>query len=112
MAKIRRAMPLLILILLLAGCMLRTGSRGIENQNPQGLSQTIKIGETTRDDIQKEFGNPAEYSTSASGNQTWIYRFVGYNWFWVSPTIVHRTLYVYLDRNGKVSDYNLTESNW
>ena len=96
------------LILVMTGCMLRTGSVSVENQNPQGLSQKLKIGETTREDVQKEFGNPTEHSTSSNGEQTWVYIFVGHDWFWNSPITKYKTLVITFDNHGKVFEYNLT----
>lgn len=108
----KRSLPFLILIILIAGCMLRTGNLSIEDQNPQSLSEKIRVGETTREDIQKEFGDAGAYSTAANGTQTWTYSFVGHNWFWVSPHLKRKTLQVIFDRSGKVLDYNLSEANW
>ncbi len=109
MSNRERAIPIfLLMFLLMSGCMLRTGSLPIETQNPQSLSVKLKVGETTRDDVQKEFGNPTEYSTSSTGEQTWIYAFVGHDWFWNSPIRKYKTLEITFDNNGKVSEYNLT----
>ncbi len=112
MRTLKRSLPMLILVFMVGGCMLRTGNVSIQEQNPQSLSEKIKVGETTRDDIQKEFGNPGSYSTAANGNQTWTYTFVGHNWFWKSPLVERKTFYVIFDKGGKVLDYSLTETNW
>ncbi len=97
--------------LLATGCMMRRGDIVLEGQNPQSLSQKIKVGETSRDDIQKEFGYPRTYSTRANGDQTWIYNFVGHP-FLIIRHYDRKTLSITFDNDGKVSDYEMTETHW
>ncbi len=107
----RTAFLLLSAVILITGCMIRRGDVLLEKQSPQTLAQKIKVGETTRDDVQKEFGNPTSYSTGANGTQNWIYDYHSHPFL-----IIHRydrkTLSIEFDTEGKVADYNLTETHW
>jgi outer membrane protein assembly factor BamE (lipoprotein component of BamABCDE complex) len=101
----------LAVVFLLTGCMIRRGDIVLEDQTPEKIAQKIKIGETTRDDLQKEFGNPRSFSTASNGTQTWVYDLHIHPWF-----LIHRydrkMLSVTFDANGKVSEYSLMESHW
>ncbi len=98
-------------VFLLSGCMMRRGDIILESQTPQSIAQKIKVEETTRDDIQKEFGNPRSFSTNADGTQTWIYDFHMHPFLWLHR-YDHKMLSVTFDAQGKVSDYSLTETHW
>ncbi len=108
----RKATFLLVAVaFLITGCMIRRGDINLESQTPQTIAEKIKVGETTRDDVQKQFGNPRSYATAANGEQTWIYDYHRHPFFFIHR-YDHKMLSVTFGADGKVSDYSLTETHW
>jgi len=62
-----------ILALGLAGCASR-GNEVLKAQGTSTINQTIIDGQTTRDDVQRIYGAPAQTSFLSEKNEVWIYR--------------------------------------
>jgi outer membrane protein assembly factor BamE (lipoprotein component of BamABCDE complex) len=88
------AMALLVL-LLLAGC------ATVGHEFPAGQVSTIKIGETTQNDIYTTFGSPWRTGID-NGMKTWTYGHYRYSLFSEGST---EDLVVKFDQRGVVSSY-------
>lgn len=58
---------------LLTACGTVGGNSSIENATTQSLSQSLKAGVTTTDDVKKLFGNPDYVDDSSDGSTYWSY---------------------------------------
>jgi len=58
---------------LLTACGTVGGNSAIENATTQSLSQSLKAGVTTTDDVKKLFGNPDYVDDSSDGSTYWSY---------------------------------------
>lgn len=94
---LRKAAPIfgMSLFLLLSAC----ASMG--HEFPAGQVQSIRIGETTQNDIFATFGKPWRTGIE-NGLKTWTYGDYHYNAFSESET---EDLLIKFDKHGKVSSY-------
>jgi len=78
-----------------------TGCATVGHEFPAGQVSTIKIGETTQNDIRATFGNPWRTGIE-NGLRTWTYGIYEYSLFNDANT---EDLLIRFDRNGVVSSF-------
>ncbi len=88
--------------LVLSLCALGSGCASMGHEFPAGQVQTIRIGETTENDIFRTFGNPWRTGIE-NGLKTWTYGNYRYNAFTESET---EDLVIKFDKRGVVSSFN------
>ncbi|MDO9105431.1 MAG: outer membrane protein assembly factor BamE [Methylovulum sp.] len=85
----------------LSTALLGSGCASMGHEFPAGQVQTIRIGETTQNDIFTTFGTPWR-SGIENGLKTWTYGNYRYNAFTESET---EDLVIKFDKRGVVSSY-------
>ncbi len=88
--------------MVLSACLLGSGCASMGHEFPAGQVQTIRIGETTENDIFRTFGNPWRTGID-NGLKTWTYGNYRYNAFTDSET---EDLVIKFDKRGVVSSFN------
>lgn len=63
----------IILALALAGCASKTGHQFLEKTSIQEISNKLKKGETTKDQVQAMFGDPSDVKILPNNEETWVY---------------------------------------
>ena len=97
----RRALGLVLAAALgLAGCLT------VGREFPTSEIGHLQIGKTTRDDVQRMFGEPWR-SGIEDGRRTWTYGHYRYKLFGTTET---RDLVVRFDPNGVVASYTYNEA--
>jgi hypothetical protein len=94
------------LFILASFCLGPTGCVTIGKPFPVSAVYMIKIGETTRDDVEHLFGPPWRKGID-SGEKTWTYAHYLYTVFGSPMT---RDLIVRFDENGMVTTYSFSSS--
>ena len=91
----------IVLGLLLSACLSLGGCATIGHEFPAGQVSTIRIGQTTQNEIQATFGMPWRTGID-SGMRTWTYGHYRYSLFSEGST---EDLVIKFDANGIVSSY-------
>lgn len=110
-----------LFVLLLVGCA-TTGSDSLRLETEETVSNRIKIGTTTKDEIREYFGAPLTTSFTSEGADIWTYELsrMQSNIANLHPysrillggaTGVKKTLTVLFDDNDKVRRFNMSESD-
>jgi len=96
-----------LMLILLAALMLGSaGCATVGREFPVGPVATIKIGETTQEEIRRQFGEPWRTGIE-DGRRTWTYGRYHYSAFGPAQT---RDLVVRFDKDGKVASYTFNST--
>jgi len=79
----------------------------VGHEFPVDAVNQIRLGETTKEDINKIFGSPWRTGLD-DGNKTWTYGYYKYRLFGETTT---RDLVIRFDSNGVVSSYTFNTSD-
>lgn len=60
-------------VAMLTGCVAPNVGGNTDKMNTSYVQQHVIVGKTTKDDVQKLFGNPGEKNSDSSGEEMWYY---------------------------------------
>lgn len=69
----------LLTIIVLSGCASTAGNQSIKNETQQSIASKIFKGRTTKQDIQKQFGEPTRKTTVDTNEDMWFYSIMNSN---------------------------------
>jgi len=69
----------LLTIILLSGCASTAGNQSIKNETQQSIASKIFKGRTTKQDIQKQFGDPTRKTAVDTNEDMWFYSIMNSN---------------------------------
>ncbi|QXB60151.1 hypothetical protein [Pantoea agglomerans] len=69
----------LFTLILLSGCASTAGNQSIKNETQQSIASKIFKGRTTKEDIQKQFGEPTRKTTVDTNEDMWFYSIMNSN---------------------------------
>ncbi|AMG59241.1 outer membrane protein assembly factor BamE [Pantoea vagans] len=69
----------LLTIIVLSGCSSTAGNQSIKNETQQSIASKIFKGRTTKQDIQKQFGEPTRKTTVDTNEDMWFYSIMNSN---------------------------------
>lgn len=69
----------LLTLIVLSGCSSTAGNQSIKNETQQSIASKIFKGRTTKDDIQKQFGEPTRKATVDTNEDMWFYSIINSN---------------------------------
>ncbi|WP_147198904.1 outer membrane protein assembly factor BamE [Pantoea sp. CCBC3-3-1] len=69
----------LLTIIVLSGCASTAGNQSIKNETQQSIASKIFKGRTTKQDIQKQFGEPTRKTTVDTNEDMWFYSVMNSN---------------------------------
>lgn len=69
----------LLTLIFLSGCASTAGNQSIKNETQQSIASKIFKGRTTKQDIQKQFGEPTRKTTVDTNEEMWFYSIMNSN---------------------------------
>lgn len=69
----------LLTLIVLSGCASTAGNQSIKNETQQSIASKIFKGRTTKEDIQKQFGEPTRKTTVDTNEDMWFYSIMNSN---------------------------------
>ncbi|MFN2047715.1 hypothetical protein ACKVM6_09445 [Pantoea agglomerans] len=69
----------LLTLIVLSGCASTAGNQSIKNETQQSIASKIFKGRTTKQDIQKQFGEPTRKTTVDTNEDMWFYSIMNSN---------------------------------
>lgn len=69
----------LLTLIVLSGCSSTAGNQSIKYETQQSIASKIFKGRTTKDDIQKQFGEPTRKATVDTNEDMWFYSIINSN---------------------------------
>lgn len=69
----------LLTIIVLSGCASTAGNQSIKNETQQSIASKILKGRTTKEDIQKQFGEPTRKTVVDTNEDMWFYSIMNSN---------------------------------
>lgn len=69
----------LLILIVLSGCASTAGNQSIKNETQQSIASKIFKGRTTKENIQKQFGEPTRKTVVDTNEDMWFYSIMNSN---------------------------------